>query len=515
MIRNIKLTKYKGIEEISLENLGQLNIFCGRNNSGKTSILESINSNENRSLGLLITEIEKAKLVDSFSRQAGRYSDPSPRNSNAWFSKALDNLTAQKSLWYQSDLKSLQFSFVKEMKNEPNLARRAGNIFDFNEVLFNIFKDEQLKSDDFILIPAKRRIEMSSKINVDDVLTAQGDGLLNSLFFLKNQDTQGNEYKKYQIIQQEFNKISGCYFNIIPIRDNLVKLQFKISESWKDASDCGLGLIDLLIIISNIILGEHTYILIEEPENHIHADFQTKLLSFFKKLVNKQFFISTHSNIFFNSDSIDKLFYCYYDSKVNVSDSTSLSKILDSLGLSIHENITSDALVLVEGPTDVPIVRQVFKLIGAIKDYNIKFWPLGGDIMDQLDLTLFKGRKNIYAIIDSDPKSSSVRKRFMAACKINGVVCLKLERCAIENYIPMNVIRECFPEQIPKNVTSLDFDKLVDEQIGFKSKGKSIKGKNYLMAEKIPIEALTDSDLWNFCNRIFETLKSNFQPEPN
>jgi len=41
-IEDIIINKHKGIESNTLEKLGKINILCGKNNSGKSSILQAI-----------------------------------------------------------------------------------------------------------------------------------------------------------------------------------------------------------------------------------------------------------------------------------------------------------------------------------------------------------------------------------------------------------------------------------------------------------------------------------------
>lgn len=42
MIENIKINNFRGIKELTIENLGQINIILGKNNCGKTSLLDAI-----------------------------------------------------------------------------------------------------------------------------------------------------------------------------------------------------------------------------------------------------------------------------------------------------------------------------------------------------------------------------------------------------------------------------------------------------------------------------------------
>ena len=42
MIETVKLSKHKGIKSLTIYELDHINIICGKNNSGKSSILEAI-----------------------------------------------------------------------------------------------------------------------------------------------------------------------------------------------------------------------------------------------------------------------------------------------------------------------------------------------------------------------------------------------------------------------------------------------------------------------------------------
>lgn len=42
MLRNLKLEKYRSFDEYELNNLSRVNLLVGKNDCGKTSILEAI-----------------------------------------------------------------------------------------------------------------------------------------------------------------------------------------------------------------------------------------------------------------------------------------------------------------------------------------------------------------------------------------------------------------------------------------------------------------------------------------
>src|SRR5215216_6669195 len=98
-------------------------------------------------------------------------------------------------------------------------------------------------------------------------------------------------------------------------------------------------------------------------------------------------------------------------------------------------------------------------------------WPLGGDIMDQLDLSVFQEAHQLIALIDGDPGSSPVRKRFIAKCGQLKIPVTRLERYSIENYFSLAAISSVMKGQMPPGISDLDPKKPVVDQLGFEVKG--------------------------------------------
>jgi 5S rRNA maturation endonuclease (ribonuclease M5) len=176
-----------------------------------------------------------------------------------------------------------------------------------------------------------------------------------------------------------------------------------------------------------------------------------------------------------------------------------------SLGYSVADNLVADMIILIEGPSDIPILQTVLKWMDVLDKYNIKFWPICGDVMSQLDLSVLTEKKNVIALIDFDPGSQKSRRRFTEKCKEYGIECSKLERYSIENYFTLEAIKSVFPD-IPDDVLEIKPDIKVDDQIGFSSKGKSIKSKNKKIIEKMSLKDIEPTDLFNFCKNLEKKL---------
>jgi AAA15 family ATPase/GTPase len=506
MLKYIKIKNHKALKEAQLSEVGNINIICGKNNSGKTTILEALIDDKCYSLGKAVDDIEW--MMSLFQQQAKRYTTPDPVFSIEWFRKFINNQIENKSVWYSNEIAQIINILRQSQKEDQHIGNYSNDTFNF-EIILNKYFEKTIANYKPILIPPKRQLEYIAQINLNSVITPSGRGILNKLFYLKNQDLESEEYKIYKNIYDIFYNISGSRFNIVPNTNNEILILYYTNKLWIPASDSGLGLSDLLIIISVLNIFPENVCLLEEPENHLHAEYQKRLLNYFSQIKSKQFFISTHSHILLDSNLVDKIYYCTNDGEIRLSDQTSKSEIIKSLGYSVTENLVADAIILLEGPTDIPVIQEMLNWVGVNSEHNIKYWPLCGDVMSSLDLSVFKERNNIFALIDSDPGSHVQRTRFIVKCNQNEIYCKKLERYSIENYFSLSAIKKEFPKQIPSSITVLAPNESVDSQIGFKLKEKTIKSKNYNIVKNMKLSDIEGTDLHIFLFDIKKYLTSD------
>jgi len=505
MNKYIRLRNHKILKQVYLSNLGNINIICGKNNSGKTTVLEALCDENCIGLGKPITIDDIDWIVTLFEPQAKRYSKPNPANALRWLRQYLTSLESENSIWYSDDLEEIKRSLLASQKSDQYLRSHAPNTYSYDEML-NKFFEKSRSNFVPILIPPKRYLSDQVKINLEEELTPTGEGIVNKLFYLKNQDLESTDYDIYMRIYETFTLITNSKFNIVPNRNNEINLLFKTDDNWIPAKDCGLGLSDVLIIVSLLEILKNTVILIEEPENHLHAEYQRRLLKYFSSLKECQIFITTHSAVFLNPEIVDKILYCSNEGEIKLSDHTSKSEIISSLGYSVTENLTADLIILLEGPSDIPVIKEMLRWKGIDDLFSIKYWPLGGDIMASLDLSIFSESKCVYALVDSDPGSSVTRTRFIKNCRDLEIKCRKLERYSIENYFPIGSIRKAFPKQIPASIKEIKPDESVDKQIGFKDKNKTIKIRNDAIVKSMVKEDIAGTDLAQALNEMQELI---------
>jgi len=499
MIETVKLRNYKGIKELKLSGLGHINIISGKNNSGKSSVMEclvtSTKTHPTYSLGFNFNETRLEEMCASVLRRTNNNSLLQDH-----FRKSVSgNLGAN---YYFED----QQTFYSQFSHAINRGGHTLGTMEFQE-FYNRWRTLIENSFKPLLIPAKRAEQSDQSSSTQTSLNANGQSLISHIFYLKNQLPGTELHKKYQEICKCFQRISdGLCFDVASSNVGVLSLNFsQDSNKWFKAASWGLGLQDLLTIISVVISSEANFIMIEEPENHIHPDMQRKLLQFLKSVENKQFLIASHSNVFLDSAYIDKMYLVEKKEFVELSDKTLKANILKDLGYSVVDNFVSDLIILTEGPTDVEVIEEICRKIGFWDKYNIKFWPLGGDVMRRIDLSaLFESTPTdkIVALIDADPESKKSRDIFKEQCKANNIKCVQLKRYAIENYVPLDVIKKHHQIKVPVSVVKLESDKSMKSQLGF-----SIKRHLRALTKDMDIEILKDTDLYAFCADLQNYLK--------
>ncbi|MEQ9440055.1 MAG: ATP-binding protein [Cyclobacteriaceae bacterium] len=507
MVRHIKVfKKHKGVNNLELNNLEKINVICGKNSSGKSSILEGINLRDHAYVGLEISDTDKEKLVELYNTELrNKTSDQTAITvGTKYFTSNYDKVFLNKTILYEDTIKILLYKFDEIPIHNHRFPDKDLSAL---ERTLEQYLLKKVKRFDSILISPKRHLESEVRIDFGRESQPNGEGVINHLFYLKNQDIGSKDYEIYHRIHSAFEKITGFKVNIVPNKSSLLAVNFYIGNIWLTADQCGLGLSDLLIIITLVIATNYNIYLVEEPENHLHADFQKKLLRFFQEQ-NKQFILSTHSDVFIDINAVDKIYYAWYlDGEVSVSDQTTKSKIISDLGYSVSEKLVSDAIILVEGPTDIPVIKKLMEWIGTLTDFNVRFWPLGGDIMAELDLSIFSGSESIFTIVDQDPKSKSVRDKYLRNCKEHGIQSHQLERYSLENYLSLAAIKQVFPNQLSTKLTKLEPNVKVDDQLGFSNKKKTIKGKMLAILEKVNKKDIEETDLYQFLQEVDTRLR--------
>jgi predicted ATP-dependent endonuclease of OLD family len=490
MINSIKIVDSDLIKTKVLSNLGQINIICGKNNSGKTFLLKSL-FHEDAKIG---------KIVDSneFGKTLIKQLNPYPAELIPICQKFVkENLRFEDDLYFEGENDILVGKFPQNFEVSSQHFH-GGNVHGAFEAIFHSFRHDSK----MFLIPAKRNIENDISVNGRTDPFKQPDGLdkiVPHISYLKNQQPGSESRLLYEKLQQKFKEISGgIAFDVISNPENTVSLEFCDNGQWLKAEKCGLGLQDLLIIIFVCISPQYSVIGIEEPENHIHPEIQRELLQFLKS-TDKQYFITTHSSVFLDSKYADSIYMTRKEEKIEVIEVSDKAELLTNLGYSVIDNLVSKLIILVEGPSDVPVINEFAKILGIDSKINFKMWPLGGDIMDKLDLSVLSQNFKLLALIDKDPGSAKIREKFKKKCRDARVEFFQLERYAIENYFTLTALRLVFPNQINESIREINPMQKLENQIGF-----DVKKNNKKIAQNMTLEDIQATDLKEFFEKLIK-----------
>ncbi len=290
---------------------------------------------------------------------------------------------------------------------------------------------------------------------------------------------------------------------INPIQDHS-DFQIQINGRTTLLSTMGSGFTQFLLLLGNVAFVEPSFILIDEPESNLHPALQLEFLTTLGKYAKDNFiFFSTHNLGLARSGA--EFIYCTRTNSEGVADvkayegQKNLSELLGELSYSHCEILGFQKILLVEGPTDIKVIRHFLRLLG--KDHKVFLMPLHGGTQihgsdhTESQLTELKARVgDVSALIDSEKASAESdldpnRQAFLNLCRKADINCQVLKRRALENYFTDDAIKRVFGSQYSK----LDpFEKLGQESRSWGKNG------NWRIALEMSIEDLNGTDLGRF-----------------
>lgn len=496
-IPGFKFKCYKSFanEYAEIQELGKINIFIGRNNSGKSSCLDIIenltspavlakNSFKKGGLDICITH----ELTDDDVKRVfpeNTYGGGIPTQNHYIFGKRYIGKEMQFSVntkhMAYNDHYEFEYQYIPNELSFPNKYNTYWENFSGQPVNYwssfmfrridaerNIVPEIESKNEnvDSHGVGASNLIRKILNHSKYDENLVQGE-LLNSLNEIVYPDSKFNEIKIQQI---EF--------------DNELMWEIFLQEGDKRyaLSKMGSGLKTILLVLINLYLIPHTkeykykkiVYAFEELENNLHPALQRRLFEFlYKYSVNKDvvFFITTHSHVAINTYCDRDDVQVYHVEKIagisklhKIDNYMSKSNLLSDLDVRASDLLQSNGIIWVEGPSDRIYIKRWLEIFGEGefeegRDYQFLYY--GGKLLSHYTveqectdlINILLTNRNAAIVIDSDKRCSrskinETKRRVKKEFEEKNSFCWITNGKEIENYLSKESIEKAFGKKI-------------------------------------------------------------------
>jgi ABC-type cobalamin/Fe3+-siderophores transport system ATPase subunit len=218
--------------------------------------------------------------------------------------------------------------------------------------------------------------------------------------------------------------------------------------------ELGAGIAHFIVVLVNVAVRRPALVLIDEPEMGLHPSLQLDFLTTLASYATHGVIYATHSLGLARAGSNSIYSFRRIEQgrgEVRPYEATPrLAEFLGELNFAGYQELGFDAVLLVEGATDVTAFQRLLRLYGI--EHRLVLLPLGGSSLinadaDQQLVELTRITSNIACIIDSERSESdeplgAPRQAFVDACARLGIDCRVLERRALENYFSERAVRD-------------------------------------------------------------------------
>ena len=377
----LSISNFKCFDSITIKNLESINIFIGKNNTGKSSILEALeyfrsNANIPKELWRLSDKPQPPDITAIFQlseKEEEKLLNNLPYDKNPQY----NNFIAHLKETYGEPLKiketfipeksgiqinSFEFCLSKESSQEFTLVMgahsRRYNIRDVESELnsMKLFRDETFPKPRFIKCDSSRKIdELNAPLfTLKTSRNARANDIIQEIQGIVQRITPDKlHFDIYRETKEgkDFNEVS---FTTHEKRNERIRLKFG-----------GKGNEELIYLVFKIIQNRGKIIGIEEPEIQMHPELQKRFFEFIKEEAETQkstFLITTHSNIFLNENKEGSSYLIKL-----ISDKTSQCEqieqkkfmaALEEIGLTFSDFYLANGMLFVEGKDDKKAIKK-------------------------------------------------------------------------------------------------------------------------------------------------------------
>lgn len=498
-MEGLRFKGYKSFtqEYVEILEFEKINVFIGKNNSGKSSCLDIIKDiidpNELDKNPFLKNGLE-IQLVHALSEEEIRYvfsentfGGGIPTENHYMFGKNYIGKKMNFRISVEKDYRTRERDFQYQYVENKNVFEAEYNNYwnQFGERMRSLWKEYEFRR-----LDAERNIVPEVESN-DENINLNGEGASNLIRKIIN-------YSEYDenIVQEELltalNAIiypETTYENIkIQQVDDAGELKWEIFLQEKGKryalSKMGSGLKTIILVLANLLIipklkaykNKKIIYAFEELENNLHPALQRKLFEYIYKYAQDNdimIFLTTHSHVAINT-FCDKegtqIFHVGKQDGVSkmhkIDDYISKTTLLNDLDVRASDILQSNGIIWVEGPSDRVYIKRWLKIFGGDeieegRDYQFLYY--GGRLLSHYTaeqdcedlISILLTNRNAAIVIDSDKRKNNskineTKKRVKNEFEKYGAFCWITKGKEIENYLEKEAIEEAFGKKVGK-----------------------------------------------------------------
>lgn len=486
MYKGIRFKGYKAFAAdtyTELDNLPRVSVIIGKNNSGKSSVIDVMGMMYDRMYAM---REEITSCAEEIAAEIPITRDMCDRLLSGYTS--IQGYTSG-TLWIKSKGRSIGYRVEPEDSGghivEWNDRLPLWNSSDANRVESDISRERDTYV--FRHVAAERNIvpEEEEKIGgtLED-LSSTGRGASNIIRAFLN-DSSYDETIIEDTLLKAVNEIMSPEavfegIRVQQVQDGYGNVRWEVFLKEEGMSRCplsrmGSGLKTIILVLLNLLVipeldeykNKKMVYGFEELENNLHPAMQRKLFEYiyeFAEMHDVQVFITTHShvaiNAFYDKDDAG-IFHVYkQDGRAFVKRIESYldkTRILDDLDVKASDLLQSNGIIWVEGPSDRVYIKHWLDLYFPdrfVEGVHYQFLYYGGRLLSQYSaeevtelISVIKTNRNAVIVMDSDKRNRNARlndtkKRIIAEFDALGMMSWVTKGKEIENYIPKTAIEE-------------------------------------------------------------------------
>ncbi|WP_118802864.1 ATP-dependent nuclease [Haemophilus haemolyticus] len=495
------------IESISFENIRKLamnasynnmennclkfngvNIFCGPNGGGKSTIIDSIRC------------IKEPQILPYISRE-----------NMAHNSEGVLDITFKNKRNLTMSFRSNGFGqhVVCINNKEFNISRKPNGVPDELIIALGELTDD---------IRISYKVAGYRDLNLDKFVTILND---NSGYFIGLYGNPIPEDKfSYNSHNKEPSELSNLYYQSKISKEGCISIQTndddmsnevrieEIPSGWKAFGS---------VIIWLNEQEEGTICLLEEPETHLHPFLQRLLIKNINQIRNKkrlQIFIASHSSVF-----IDPLAWETNDVSLfsldgyGVTNQINKTSLFYDLGIKPADAFQSNGIIWVEGPSDRIYIKNWLELYSIenkkekfVENIHYSFVMYGGALMkyyssDHNEIDINEINRNNLFIFDKDLGYEKYKESIKRSPNIEK---LETDGYTIEDYLP----EEFFNQYFEKSASEESLKEITKKKSSYSKYDIAIKFSSYKENQKFSESYNQKHNLPEFIEYIYNKILS-------